>query len=252
MVYGENILSLAQRLIVGGLVGLIINYLTDVLPAVRRLSSPICRECETPLHLKTYILDQCCPVCGQRRGVRFFIVIVAAAILSVLIGFFPFANLNYWAALPILAFFGVIVVIDIEHRLVLFETTLFGLAIFVFYGIFLNGLFNTLLGALGGFGITLAFFLFGILFTKVIGRLRGQNLNAVAFGFGDVSAGAFLGLLTGWPGIAGAIIVALLSFGAFSLVFLALLIVTKRYQAFSKALPFVPFLVLGVIVMYYL
>jgi len=252
MLFGENILMLVLRLIVGALLGVLINYFSDVLPVTRRISRPVCSECDERLPLSFFLLYRRCPACGAGRGVSDLIIIIAAGILSVLLGFFPFANLNYWAALPIFVFFGVIVVIDIQHRLVLSETSLLGLVLFLAYGTHLHGIGNAALGALGGFGITLAFFLLGIVFTRVIGRLRGQNLNAVAFGFGDVSAGTFLGLLTGWPGIAGAIIIALLSFGAFSVVYLAALMLAKRYQAFSKALPFAPFLVLGVIVLFYL
>ena len=96
------------------------------------------------------------------------------------------------------------------------------------------------------------FFLLGLGFTRLVGKLRGRTISATAFGFGDVTAGTVLGLLTGRPGILGAIIIALLSFGALSLVYLLVLIVTRRYRSFASALPFAPFLVLGVVVMFYL
>lgn len=252
MVFSANFLNLIVRFLVGIVVGLFINYLADVLPVSRRFTRPICPACEQPYPLKPYLFGLRCPRCNEGRHPRFLFVILAAALLSVLLGFFQFANLGYWAALPLLVYFGVIVVIDMEHRLVLFETTLFGFVLLSVYGILLRGVLPTIFGALGGFIVTFLFYWLGIGFTKLMGRLRGQTINTVAFGFGDVSAGTVLGLLTGWPGILGAIIIALLYFGVFSLVYLLVLLATKRYKSFASALPFAPFLVLGVIVMYYL
>ena len=169
-----------------------------------------------------------------------------------LLTFFPFAGLGFWVTLPILVFFGLVVVIDIEHRLVLYETSLVGLVLFLIYGIILRGLVPTLSGGLGGLAIMMIFYLTGLLFVKILGRIRQKNIKEVAFGFGDVSAGTFLGLLMGWPAIIGAIIIAIIAFGVYSLALLVVLILTKKYRAFTNALPFAPFLILGVIVIYYL
>lgn len=246
------LLRMSLQIFIGFTLGLIINYIADVLPSSRRLTYPVCRKCQNPFPLKSYLFGRSCPACGQTRKARFFIIIILSIALSILLSFFQFANLSYWAALPLLVYFGVIVVIDMEHRLVLFETTLFGFVLLSVYGILLRGVLPTFFGALGGFFITFLFYWLGIGFTKLMGRLRGQTINTVAFGFGDVSLGTVLGLLTGWPGILGAIIIALLSFGVFSLLYLLVLLATKRYKSFASALPFAPFLVLGVIVMYYL
>jgi hypothetical protein len=98
----------------------------------------------------------------------------------------------------------------------------------------------------------LFFYVLGIIFSFIIGRLKGRSLSEVAFGFGDVLAGTFLGLLAGWPGILGGIILALLIFAAFTILLLAGLILTKRYRAFTSAQPFVPFLIAGTIAMFYI
>ena len=239
--------------ILGGLAaGLLVNYLADVLPEFRRLTAPVCRTCHQPLPIKAYLLHGNCPSCGQGIKIRSLIVLLAGLFASILLTFFPFAGLNYWATLPILIFLGVIVVIDIEHRLVLYETSLAGMVIFLIYGIILRGIVPTLSGGLGGFAIMLVFYLTGLLFVKILGKIRKKTINEVAFGFGDVSAGTFLGLLTGWPAIIGVIIIAIFAFGIYSLMTLAFLLVTKKYRAFASALPFAPFLVLGVIVIYYL
>ena len=236
----------------GLLVGLLINYLADVLPRTRRLSRPECSHCAASLPLIKYVFSLRCPECGQRRPWRHFIVLVGGVAASLLLWFYPFAGLSYWAALPVLAFLGLILVIDIGHRLVLFETSLFGLALCGVYGVILRGWAGTLLGGLAGFGIMFFFFILGIGFNNVVGRLRGKKVGEVAFGFGDVFAGAFLGLLTGWPGVTGVILLAMLAFGAFAIVFLLVLILARRYQAFASPVPFTPFLILGTIVMFYL
>ena len=112
--------------------GLLINYLADVLPAARQITQPACRACSELYGLMDYLLIRPCPDCGHRRGVRAVIVLILTTIISIMLYHFPFSVYGYWASLPILVFFGVILVIDIEHRLVLFETSLFGLVMFLF------------------------------------------------------------------------------------------------------------------------
>jgi len=58
--------------------------------------------------------------------------------------------------------------------------------------------------------------------------------------------------LAGWPAVVGAIIIAILAFGAYSLIYILILLITKKYSAFTSALPFAPFLILGLIVIFYL
>jgi prepilin signal peptidase PulO-like enzyme (type II secretory pathway) len=238
--------------VIGALLGMVINYFADVLPASRRITRPLCPQCHQPYPIKDYLVGLKCSSCGHQTSPRFIIVLLGAIIASILLNYFPLSTLGYWGSLPILIFLGVIVVIDIEHRLVLIEITLLGLGLCFVYGILLHGFLTTIAGAAGGLLIMLMFYLSGIGFSKILGRLRGKKMTEVAFGFGDVFAGTFLGLLTGWPLIAGAIIIALLSFSAFSILFLFGLLLSKRYRAFANALPFTPFLILGAITMFYL
>ncbi len=236
----------------GILCGQLINYLADVLPGARQITEPACGTCLQPYGLMDYLLIRPCPGCGQHRGRRTGVVLIITTVLSLLLYHFPFSVYSYWASLPILVFFGVIMVIDIEHRLVLFETSLFGLGMFLLYGWLGRGLRSTAAGGLAGFLIMIVLYLLGVGFTKLVGWIKHKKLSEVAFGFGDVFAGTFLGLLAGWPAIAGATIIAMLAFGGFSFVYLLFLLLTKRYQAFGNALPFVPFLVLGTIMIFYL
>lgn len=236
----------------GLLVGVLINYLADVLPVTHDFSRPSCIECKQPFTFKNYFFSSTCSNCGHKKSPRTIGVLLSAIVLCGLLYYFPFHTLNFWATLPILAYLGLVVVIDIEHRLVLGETTLFGIVMFLIYGILLNSLKLTLLGLLAGFLIMLVFFLLGLAFSAVVGKLRRREISEVAFGFGDVTTGAILGLLTGWPAIVGAITLGFVSFAFYSIILLLVLILTKRYRAFTNALPFTPFLILGTLVIYYL
>jgi len=246
------LMSLILTVILGVIIGTLINYFSDVLPLTRRLTRPLCPQCNQPYGIKDYLVSFRCSNCGKRRSIRSIIVLVCAIFSCILLIFFPFANLSFWATLPILTFLGVILVIDIEHRIVLIKTSLLGIILFSIYGIILWGFFGTFFGALAGLLIMLLFYFMGIVFSKIIGKLRHREISEVAFGFGDVFAGTFLGLLAGWPAIVGVIIFAIIAFGAFSFVFIIVLLISKRYRAFANALPFTPFLIIGVIAFFYL
>lgn len=248
----STFITLVLSAIVGMFIGVLINYFADVLPENRRLSRPVCRECKQPYNLKSYLFLQKCASCANKRSPRTTIVLIATAACAVLLRFFPFYTLGYWETLPLLLFLGVIAVIDIEHHIVLIQTSLLGIVLCLVYGGLMHKFLTALYGGLAGLLITLGFFLSGIVFTKVLGRLRGKSINQVAFGLGDVFAGTFLGLLAGWPAIAGGIIAGILVFGAYSLVFLIVLISSKRYRAFASPQPFTPFLILGVLIVFYL
>jgi prepilin signal peptidase PulO-like enzyme (type II secretory pathway) len=246
------IISVLVSVIVGFLIGILINYFSDVLPVSRRISRPLCSACNEPYTLKDYLLFGKCSKCDKKASIRSIIVLIVTIAVCILLQYFPFARLGFWATLPLLLLLGVIVVIDIEHHLVLTQTSIVGFVLLLVYGIIMHGVKMTLLGSLAGFLIMLVFFIFGLVFSKVIGKIRHREIDEVAFGFGDVSAGTIIGLLAGWPVVIGAIIIAILAFGAYSLIYILILLITKKYSAFTSAVPFAPFLILGLIVIFYL
>ncbi len=245
-------MSLILVVIVGGIIGILINYFSDVLPVSQRIARPLCRVCNQPYSIKDYLISCRCSLCGNRTSTRSIIVLISAIVICILIKYFPFSILGFWATLPILIFLGVIMVIDIEHRVVLFQTSIFGFVLFFLYGIRLRGLLSTIFGALAGFLIMLSFYYLGLVFTKIAGKLRHQKIDEVAFGFGDVCLGTILGLLTGWPSIVGAFFISIFTFVAFSLVLFLALLLAKRYHVFSNTQPFTTFLILGAIAIFYL
>jgi leader peptidase (prepilin peptidase)/N-methyltransferase len=97
------------------------------------------------------------------------------------------------------------------------------------------------LGLIGGLGLYGG----GILFARLLGRLRGEPISETAFGFGDVTLLTFIGLIVGAPDVVLALLFGVLSGGIFAL--LLLLVrgwVQKRYALFTT-IPYAPFLILG-------
>ncbi|MBL8050057.1 MAG: hypothetical protein JNM46_02460, partial [Anaerolineales bacterium] len=48
-------ISLIIPIIVGWLAGVIVNYLSDVLPRTRRLTQPVCLQCNEPFTWNEYL-----------------------------------------------------------------------------------------------------------------------------------------------------------------------------------------------------
>jgi len=82
-------------------------------------------------------------------------------------------------------------------------------------------------------------------------RMRGHEIQEVALGFGDVYVTTFLGFLCGWPGIIAVLLIAILASGAFSLLYILIKLITRKYQSFS-AIPYTPFLILAAVSFFYI
>lgn len=149
-----------------------------------------------------------------------------------------------------MVYFGLVVVIDLEHRLILHPVSLVGAVLALLHGWLLHGVFRTLIGGVFGFSVMLGFYYLGALFIRVISRMRGETTDEIALGFGDVNLAGVIGLLLGWPGITLGLVVAILMGGLVSALYLGLRLVTKRYQAF-EALPYGPFLALSALYLLY-
>jgi len=169
---------------------------------------------------------------------------------SVLISIYPPLKLGYLLGIILLAYFGVVVLIDLEYRLVMHPVSIFGGVLGLVVGFLSVGWWRTLLGGVVGFGTMWLLYLLGVLIIKIVNRRRGQSVNEVALGFGDVNLSGVLGLMLGWPVILVGLVVAVLIGGIVSLIFIIIKIITRKYQAFM-ALPYGPFLVLGAVILIY-
>jgi leader peptidase (prepilin peptidase)/N-methyltransferase len=245
--------------LLGLLVGVFINLCADQLPRWRRLRRrPFCPYCDQPrpwwawsgalayLRLK----PECCN-CSAPISWRHPIVEVGTAALFAYLWHRYGQGDEMAFLLPYTvysAIFVLILVIDLEHKLIL------NVVMYPAWGLALLGslLHPTpyfyrlaLLGGALGFGILFVIYLLGELFVRVLSRMRGKPINAVAFGFGDVRLGAFMGLILGFPDVLSAIFLAVLLGGLGGLVYwFVRAVILRRYSLFT-AIPYGPYLVAG-------
>jgi len=238
-------------LILGFLCGAIVNYLSDTLPVKRRIWKPFCYVCEEPQSLVNYLIfPRKCINCGAIRKPRGIIVEVIFSLLTITLWFFPTNRLNFWLGLILWIYFGVVIVIDLEHRLILHPVSIAGCFLGLAFGVWMHGWVSTILGGILGFLIMFVLYYIGILLVKRIKKPSGENVTGEdqsveeALGFGDVNLSGVVGLLLGWPGIIAGITLTIFLAGGFSLVYLVFMLVNKKYHAFM-AIPYGPFIVLG-------
>jgi leader peptidase (prepilin peptidase)/N-methyltransferase len=193
-----------------------------------------------------------CEYCGAGRGLRPPVV----EVLFIVFGLWLFARSPSWPVffpgLLVGWVFLLIAVIDIEHRLILQAVILPAGVVLALIGIVQpgRGASKTLLGGVAGFLILWGMYGLGILISRWLARRRGAPLDDVAFGFGDVMLGALIGLVVGWPGVIVAVIIGVLAAGVFSLAYVGVLLLRRRYAPYM-AIPYGPFLLIGASVVYF-
>jgi leader peptidase (prepilin peptidase)/N-methyltransferase len=171
--------------------------------------------------------------------------------LTVYFFFFQGDRLGFWPIILLMSYFAVVFINDVEYKVVLFPVSITGIVICFLFGYYLHGLLPTLLGGAAGFAIMYLLYLGGQWFIKYLSRRRGEPMDQIALGFGDVSMSTVIGLLLGWPAITAGLMIGILAGGLASALFLAGMVIFKRYQALS-ALPYTPFLILGAAVLLFL
>jgi leader peptidase (prepilin peptidase)/N-methyltransferase len=238
----------------GWMVGIIVNYLADFLPRYRRFTYPRCLVCETKIpYFRFFIWNRRCPACQHARSWRTWLVEIISIISALWLWINPPASIGFWVGLILLAYFILVAIIDIEHRLILHPISAFGGILGFGLGTWLHGLPRTVLGGLAGFGVMLFFYAMGLLLIRVLNRWRGLSFgdeDGEALGFGDVILGGVLGLILGWPGVAASIFLTILLAGLASLLYMILMVILRRYHS-NQTLPYGPFLVLGAVVLIY-
>lgn len=238
--------------ILGWLVGACVNYLSDVLPWRRKLVHPFCLQCSAQLSFRKYFFwDRKCEACGKRRSLRTWVVELIFVALSLALWYEHPEKLGFWLGGLVLAFFAVVVVIDIEHRLILHPVSWFGAGLGLLVGSYLHGTVKALLGGAVGFGSMFLLYGLGELFLRFMAKKRGEKVDDVALGFGDVNLSGVLGLMLGYPGIILGLFLAVMAGGLISLLYLIVMIVLKRYRMFM-ALPYGPFLIAGATVLLFM
>jgi prepilin signal peptidase PulO-like enzyme (type II secretory pathway) len=222
--------------LIGYVVGVFLNLCADFLPLIPRMSPfrlPTCDFCgrqRRPVSLAGIIADLAgwsrCLGCGARRPLRAPLVeagtAVAFAFLAQRYGFtLEFAFMAaYFSALIL------ILVTDIEHRLILDIVTLPAMALALAGSFFMPNMTpaKALIGGAIGFGL---FYLLAVL-------ARG------GLGGGDVTLMGFVGLATGFPVVLVAILAGILLGGVGAGILLAL-----RRAGRKSYIAYGPYLVLG-------
>ena len=248
-------------ILLGWIAGLFVNYASDVLPHTRRFSQPTCPHCETPFLWMDYSALHICRTCGSARSLRTWLVQILAIASFTYFWLFPPNGLGLPLSLIVLIYFGVITVIDLEHRLILHPTSAFGAVLGVITGTYLNsrindngllvGLGMSLLGGVFGFGVMFVLYKFG----EIVARFRARKLQAVgqaddeeeALGGGDVYLLGVLGLMLSWPFILNALVYGILLGGLASFLLIIALLLSRRYTggALMTFIPYGPYFILG-------
>ncbi len=228
--------------LIGLVVGGVVNLLADVLPdRHKKISTPraACPACGQPRSaiqsvavIAFLIGKRKCPSCGRPIAWRNPIVELALAILFALLYNFFSAQL---IKLALASFFTsvllLVTVTDFEHRLIpdraiMPAIVVAALASPLWFG---PGWYLALAGGAIGYG-------FFWLTVQLGERLLGHG----AMGWGDVKLAAFVGLITGVPGIITALVVTIIAGGVISLILLVTRIVNLR-----SGIPYGPFICLG-------
>ena len=241
-----NPISLSIPVILGLLAGYLVNYLSDVLPFTRSFSQPACPNCGTTIPWREYLFLQICSSCGHKRRPRTYVVLLVYLAATVYIWLNPPTRLNFLLAYILLAYLGVVFVIDWEYRLIMHPVSITGAILGLGVGFYANGLVPTLLGGAFGFGSMLLLYYLGEVFTRYMSKRRGEVIDEVALGFGDVNLCGVTGLLLGWPVILAGILFTIFAGGIGSLLVIAYMLVRKRYNAFTP-IPYAPFLIFSVL-----
>jgi leader peptidase (prepilin peptidase)/N-methyltransferase len=229
----------ALVIVLGWIAGGLANWLADSLPELNRPERPHCQGCgalrPVPAWLAISALitgNMDCRYCGRPIPFRWLVVEVVGAASAWLIYHFGLGPSGPWMAMLVSWILLLIVIIDFEHRLILHVVTL-----------------PSALVLAAGLGIVFVLFLFGSLFARWVAARRGEPLDEVAFGFGDVMLSGVIGLVVGWPGVVLALFLGILAAGLFSLSFLLIQLLRRRYTPYMP-FPYGPFLVLGTLLVY--
>jgi len=244
----------------GWLLGVLLTFLADDLPpvddepgvgAVRAPHCPACGARRSPAEasalLRLLLGRRRCRTCGASDGLRPGLVEGGLIVATAWVGIWAEGDpLRFGLGVVVLFLFALITVIDIEHRLILWRTvwvsalTLLGVA-----GLRPEmGFEKALWGGAVGFVLVFAMFMLGQGYAAWVARRRGQPLDEVAFGGGDVNLAALVGLTAGWPGVLFALFIGVSVGGIFAIGLVLVQLARGRYDP-HQPIAYGPFLAIG-------
>ena len=260
--------TLIIPILLGWFGGLFVNYASDVLPVTRRFSQPACPSCQASYTWSDYLTLHTCRNCGRWRSLRTWLVQIIFIASFLNFWLIPPKSLGLVFSLIVMLYFGVITVIDLEHRLILHPTSAFGAVLGLIAGTYLNsrlnnnglllGLGMSLLGGLVGFGTMFVLYKIG----EIVARIRARKMQAAgqtddeeeALGGGDVYLLGVLGLLLGWPFILNVLVYGVLFGGLVSILLLVAMLVRRSYasQVLMTFIPYGPYFILSAVYVLFL
>jgi leader peptidase (prepilin peptidase)/N-methyltransferase len=251
-----NLLFGAIAIPVGILLGGLVNWLADELPHHLSLSAPkypdgAPRPRSAWFGLSAYLSGSHLAAGGSRLGRRYPLVELGMAVLFGYIALaYPVGARSLFWMIHVFTLM-LITVIDLEHRLILFVVIIPG-CLLALLGSALTGRLpfqDYLLGGLLGFGVFFVMYLGGILFSVAIAGARGEPLDEVAFGYGDVMLATLAGFILGWQALIFAMFITVFAGAGGAIVFLVLRLVRKGEYEMFTALPYGQYIVLGTLIM---
>ncbi len=245
--------------VLGYLLGVAVNVASSSLPATRNIQTPHCYACGAPRHwaawsgLGAWLAGRRrCEYCGTSILIRE--ILVEIIMLTTAVVLFLSTGTPYRSLLDLIAvaIFMLIMIIDLENRLILHIVSIPAALYFALVGSLDPSLgpSRTIVGGLIGFVFFFLLYVLGAFFARWMGRRRGEEIDEVAFGFGDVMLALVIGLAVGFPGVIGALLRGILLAGVFSFVYMLVMAAMKRYEAFTP-IPYGPFLILGALWVYF-
>jgi leader peptidase (prepilin peptidase)/N-methyltransferase len=223
--------------LLGLAVGGLINLLADDLPERRRPGLPRCPQCGQ-VYRPAYWLGVArrltgggrCPACeAPERWRPVLVELGTALIFGLLWARYGQLSARLVSTSLFFAIFVLILVTDMEHRLILHAVT-FPAAVLAFAASFFTiNPRSALLGAAIGF-----------VFFYLIYLMGGAVFGAGAMGFGDVTLSTFIGAAAGFPLVVVALLTGILAGGVIT----SGLLLLGRRRLRSKV-PYGPFLIIG-------
>lgn len=276
-------MPIIASLLLGYVVGIVVNLLADYLPAHRHYDiarrSPFTTVKPTPPQLlPRRPSDESGVVQGWYAPYAYSGLISALGRLPVFdpprrwrrigveaglaVGFAAITALHGTGALaPNLgylyfyaAMLTLISVIDIEHRMVMVEIIALVAVVALFEARFFprHPLPTTLQAAWLALLIMGGLYVFGIVFGVLVRLLTGKRVGRTVLGLGDVEIAVMGGLILGWQGLGPALLVMALTGGVGALIFIVNRFRRKRgYRRFST-IAYGPYICIGIALALYL
>jgi len=249
----SNILIAITGIAAGG----VANVLADDLPARQRPRQPHCPYCGHPRHplawlgLGALLSNQGrCAACSRSLPWRHLAVelTLAAAFVFLWGRYGPssvglFFTLYVWLSV-------LITVIDVEHRLILHVVMGPAILLALVEAAVTPRLpfLDALLGGAIGFGVVFGIFVAGEGFRRLLARLRGETIDEVAFGYGDVTLATFAGLVVGRESIGLTLVLMVFIGGIVAGLFLLYRGIIRRNYSVFTALPYGPNIIIAMLV----